>query len=372
MATLDELIHYCRKEHTIGSLLLVGESGCGKTYLIENDLKEALKDTHFIVRVSLFGIDRISTLHDTIKMQWLYAVTPLFSKLSSHPAEIEKGRSFVTAVNAILQAVFPKAGNLGNTLMNSLDYIVVTPVVEDHITKTCKKVVLVFDDVERSSLDGAELLGCMNDYCENKHFNTIIIANRDHYKTFNPEDEGFIRSIREKTVAYTVINCPDYKTIIHNLIGNWDWKTEEYAVFLKEHEQTILEMFAPEPSGTRYEDESLMKTHNIRSLITSLESFYRVYYHLLKAGIADLDPYFFSFLAFSLAEKSGVFKNGKITYQFSDEEIGQLYPQFSVNFLFDSVRQWIQFGSWDRELFIEELSRVCTVDKSELMKDNGA
>ena len=32
MGTLDELIHYCRKEDPIGSLILIGESGCGKTY----------------------------------------------------------------------------------------------------------------------------------------------------------------------------------------------------------------------------------------------------------------------------------------------------------------------------------------------------
>ncbi len=369
MATLDELIYYCKKEHTIGSLILVGESGCGKTYLIEKELKEALKDTHFIIRVSLFGVDSISALHETIKRQWLYSLTPLFSKLSSHPGQMEKGRSFVKAVNSIIQTVYPQASGLGSMLTNSLDYVVVTPVVEDHITKKKKKVILVFDDVDRSALDGAELLGCMNDYCENQHFNTIIIANREYYSAMDPEDEGFIRAIREKTVAYTVLNCPDYVKIVHNLIENCDWKTEDYAEFMKEHEQKILELFASEPVSSQDGDESLTKNHNIRSLITSLESFHRVYHHLLNAGIPDIDPYFFSFIAFSLAEKSGVFRNGATSYLFTDEEVGKLYPLFNANYLFDSVRQWIRFGNWDKDLFTEELSRLCPDTRSELKNE---
>ena len=66
MGTLDELIHYCRIEDPIGSLVLIGESGCGKTYLIERELREALEDTHCIVRVSLFGINSIGALHDAV------------------------------------------------------------------------------------------------------------------------------------------------------------------------------------------------------------------------------------------------------------------------------------------------------------------
>ena len=47
MSTLSELIHYCNEEDPIGALLLTGEWGCGKSYLIENDLTKALeKNAH--------------------------------------------------------------------------------------------------------------------------------------------------------------------------------------------------------------------------------------------------------------------------------------------------------------------------------------
>ena len=64
MSTLSELIHYCNEDDPIGAMLLMGEWGCGKTYLIENDLAEALKDTHIIIKVSLFGMNDPKALRD--------------------------------------------------------------------------------------------------------------------------------------------------------------------------------------------------------------------------------------------------------------------------------------------------------------------
>lgn len=275
MGTLDELIHYCKKEHPARSMVLVGESGCGKTYLIETELREALKDTHFIIRVSLFGINSIAALHDAIKKQWLYSLTPLLSKLSSHPDQIEKGHSFVKALNSILMTIYPQAGNFSSAMLNSLDYIVATPVVEDHITKKEKRVVLVFDDVDRTRLNRTELLGCINDYCENQRFNTILIANREYFMNPDQEMEDFIRAAKEKTVAYTVLNRPDFGKIVHAVLEGLNWRTEEYTEFLKEHEQAILELFASEPESFSIHetDRALIKNHSIRSLITSLESF---------------------------------------------------------------------------------------------------
>ena len=56
MKTLDELIYYCEEPEPVGAVLLTGEWGCGKTYLIDNELKVALKDKVRLIRISLFGI----------------------------------------------------------------------------------------------------------------------------------------------------------------------------------------------------------------------------------------------------------------------------------------------------------------------------
>lgn len=59
MKSIDELVYYCNEPDPVGALMLTGEWGCGKTFLIELELKEKLKDRHIFVRVSLFGLNPI-------------------------------------------------------------------------------------------------------------------------------------------------------------------------------------------------------------------------------------------------------------------------------------------------------------------------
>ena len=70
MGALEELIHYCNEKNPIGALLLAGEWGCGKTYLIENELTKALENTHVIVKVSLFGVTDAGALRNMIRQRW--------------------------------------------------------------------------------------------------------------------------------------------------------------------------------------------------------------------------------------------------------------------------------------------------------------
>ena len=52
MNTVDELVDYCRELEPVGALMLSGEWGCGKTYLIEHDLKDALNTEAIVLRIS--------------------------------------------------------------------------------------------------------------------------------------------------------------------------------------------------------------------------------------------------------------------------------------------------------------------------------
>ena len=90
MSTLEELAFYCRKKEPRGALAFLGESGCGKTFLIKNELKELLKDTHVIVHVSLFGIGSLDELHSAVKKNWVHALMPVLTKKKSET----KGQDF--------------------------------------------------------------------------------------------------------------------------------------------------------------------------------------------------------------------------------------------------------------------------------------
>ncbi len=366
MGTLDELIFYCKKENPIGALALYGESGSGKTYLIDQSLQEALKDTHFIVLVSLFGVSSIETLHTAVKKQWLYTCRLLLSKLDRQPSHVEKRKGFFKIVHSVLNLFNPQAEKIIGAMTDPLEYVVITPTVEEPPGSGKKRVVLVFDDVDRSKLEWNDLTGTFNDYCENLHFNTILIANKEYLGETDPAIISVISAAKEKTVAYTVLNHPNFGEIVHHVISSRQWPSEEYKAFLKEHEGAILEVFASTPQDL---NAPLGKRHNIRSLITSLESFNRVFYHMTKAGIRDIEPYLCSFIAFYLASKGGITKDGIQSYTPTDEEIRQLYPRFSADTLLESVRQWIRFGYWDRDLFSKELARF-TLESGQ-KKENG-
>ncbi len=71
MDVLKELEYYCNLKNPVGALLLTGEWGCGKTYLIEHELKERLEKTHVILRISLFGIDSLEAVNMAVKKSWM-------------------------------------------------------------------------------------------------------------------------------------------------------------------------------------------------------------------------------------------------------------------------------------------------------------
>ena len=82
MDTLEELKYYCDEPQPVGALMLTGEWGCGKTYLLNNMLTDELKDTHIILRVSLFGMESIEEIRTEVKKCWLYAFAESNEKIS--------------------------------------------------------------------------------------------------------------------------------------------------------------------------------------------------------------------------------------------------------------------------------------------------
>ena len=272
------------------------------------------------------------------------------------------GKGVLKAVGSLIQKVDPKARMIASTISNPYEYIVIGPESMASQNQERKKVVLVFDDTDRTKRDWMELFGAINDYCENQHFNTIIVAGSDFHDETDPAALAIIAAAKEKTVAYMTIHTPDYAKIVHSVIQGRTWKTDEYGRFLLDHEQTVLELFASDHMEAMTRGAELRKHHNIRCLITGLEAFYRVYHHMTRAGVSELEPYLCAFLAFHLCTWSGITRNGKYCDDPADEEIRRLYPRFSPDHLFESVRRWISFGYWDKAFFQEELSRITAAE----------
>ena len=355
MSTLDELISYCNEEKHLGALLLTGEWGCGKTYLIEHDLAEALRDTHFIVRVSFLGIGSVEALNSAVKKQYLLVCTPFLGRLKQ---EREQRSNIITAVNKVLSSLSPLGGNIASAVgaVDPLDYVPIEPYVEDlHDKGIRKRVVLVFDDLNRSQLDWGRFMGAINGYCEDKGITTIVIANTDAFKYSPNFDVMLYKLVKEKTVARTVRYLPDHESVIHSILKYSTWLSPEYTAFLTENAREIHDVFVGDAPDRK---SRLKKNHNIHSLRCALREFYRLYEVLTELQSPLLRPYLLSFIVYMIVSRNGIIKDGRPSFDNTDEELKALYPAYRPELMSDDLRLWVEDGVWEKERMLEQLSAV--------------
>ncbi len=380
MDTLQELVEYCNLKNPAGALLLKGEWGCGKTYMIDHALKEALKDTHHIIRISLFGITSISELHHAVKNGWLDTaigikqVSPKVNRL------LESARN-------LKESIEDKriSGLLGTVL--SIDY---TSFMNVANTIGGKAVILVFDDLERSKLSIMEMLGAINEYCENKGFNVILVADEDRLiRCAGDQEDGdsqaineglSFQDIKEKVVMRTVQFEPALKQIVHSVIDGFE--DEQYRDLLQSQEENIFYLLAGKenPGKTRTnrnetEEEQGERNHphNIRSLKAALQDFERVYVLLREYHVSDSHLWLLSFIAFSLAARANMLEKSKeYDYMLTNREVESIYPgYYDFRYFPISMVYWVMEGQFDETRLREyiELHYLSAKDPVEMIKN---
>lgn len=414
MNTLEELVYYCREPQPVGALLLTGEWGCGKTYLIEHGLKNELKDEAIVIRISLFGISSIEELHTSVKKAWMN--------------ECYKSKHIDKVAKKVQQGIevvsdFESLPDWAKTLM-SINWTSFKEISEKIDKKT---VILVFDDLERCRIDNVDVLGSINEYCENKKFHTIIVANQDKIQNdkgnaqidaaieYNDNENsrnnvsekkqavlkisvptkvetGVITytEIKEKIIQRTVKFIPDYQEIVHTVIENIKYpetknKKDNYKAFVNKCESGLVELFVPERDdivdintgnsnnicgqGVVDEKNSAIKCperpYNIRSLKCAINDFYRVYTILVKNDFQNIDRWFYSFASYVISYKAGIAKDGLYGTILSDETVSTLYPAFQNQYMFDTVKEWILHGIWDEAALIHEIEITKKREKAE-------
>lgn len=330
MNVLDELIYYCKESQPAGALMLTGEWGCGKTYLTENELKNSLKDSHVLIRISLFGLESISDVKTEVKKCWFNEFVNQTSPIKFEKKKTENiSKGIKNAINGV-SGLLPKSFKsiiTGALTINILDFVEVKPKIYN------KKVVLIFDDLERSNISTSDLLGCINDYCENLHISTIIVANEDKISNGH-NDKIKYNEIKEKIVQRTINYNPDYASIISNVIDDFpndSAELKEYNNFLKSNKKMLVQLFSSkeidevemEIIENRYYDMSneqistnnknnilpiiKNKPHNIRSFKCALQDFKRIYLLLKEKEIGNFEKYLFSYVCYVLSFKTRIF-----------------------------------------------------------------
>ncbi|WP_108775287.1 P-loop NTPase fold protein [Lactimicrobium massiliense] len=377
MNTVDELVYYCNEVDPVGAIMLTGQWGSGKTYLIEHELAEKLKDTHIIIRISLFGVDSIDSFNHAVRKQWISKCNSILSKLQDKKKLIDTGKSLFSEVIPFVPALKKIKGSALNTILSidPLDYITVKKEVTTVNGK--KDVVLVFDDLERSKLDTITLLGCINEYCENQGFHTVIVVNEGKIPDKDKKENSSLsyNEIKEKIVERTIYLKPDFDGIIDSIIENKSWQSTKYKEFLKDNKALIKSLFKLSQSdGNGNEDRSSDDTvdyvpQNIRILKCALQDFYRIYEKLSAERVPDLDKYLYSFLAYSMVSKSGIKLSNDEDQMFTDNETSDIYPLYENSKMFDSAKNWVNKGEWNQNAFSRELKLAVEMSKPLSQKD---
>ena len=283
MNTVNEIKYFITQKEDNGTLLLTGKWGCGKTYLANQVISELNQGNDFIaVSISLFGVDSIELLHKEIKNKVFFSRG--FEKAHKKGKNVfSKIKNFSNNTTAILGETFQIAKSINKALnIRWQDFFNVEKYIycykTNFETTNChnkntekgkkfikKRLVLFFDDFERSKLDRIELMGVINEYSENRGIKVIIIAdeekikekgtnensdNNNHKKddvnitNSNANDNKFKYSeFKEKLICRTLKIEPEYTTIIDSIINSYEETVKGYKDFLINNKEIIYQIF---------------------------------------------------------------------------------------------------------------------------------
>lgn len=268
MNFVQEVEYYCKQENTSGALLVNGDWGIGKTYFFEKILPQLpwFYSNASIISISLFGITSREILDKKLKEKYIlknisipevsqgkkglllntkYALTKFLTE-----ADVK-----LTEKEVSLKSLFGAA----QAFAGAWDNLVQIPPMEDN-----KKIILIFDDLERCPMDMEELLGAINAYVEGNEIKTILITNEDYILKKRSAKKTYL-IMKEKLVCRTVRYEPDFEVIVRELIDNYKTNDENYIGFLKSQKDSLV---------------GFLKKHKnlriLKSTIYDFEQFYEI------------------------------------------------------------------------------------------------
>lgn len=359
MDVKNEVVEYIDQEGNNGALLITGNWGCGKSYLIKELISELNKSGDYAIAIiSVFGIDSIGALNQRIKDEYLEFCSGLLGKKARKAYKVLKDvtreTSKITAA-ALPESTVASAVNTGVSSVLSFDPLSLVKVKNTvGINEKTRQFVLVVDDFERCNIPSKQLLGVINDYTENKAIKTILIADEDKIK--NEEYSEF----KEKLVSRTLKINPNHDETIKSIVTNYSGKDKEYKDFLLEKLSCLQAVY----NNSGY--------NNLRTLKACIFDFRRVYMAWKKASVpmVDIENVFYKFCAITYESKAGKYKKNQkyslygISVQARDdkereEKVQQIKDKYlpeTFDYILRSLSRWVVDGEWNEEYFISEIT----------------
>ena len=358
---LNEYIkHYLEKDHTGRAIMLTGAWGTGKSYYIKNSLIPYLTKPenggHKCVIVSLYGISELSEISKAIYLE---------SRVKKELLESEVAKATILTGKTVAKGV---ASFFGIDLTFDKQDL---QQLYDSIDLSGKLV--VFEDVERTSINIIQFLGYVNSMTEQDGVKVLIVANERELIKYEPitptentntktvvqrakrlytaETEKYLK-VKEKTVEDTITFRGDFETATKEIINTFD--------------NNSLKRFSSDPHLTNIiHIMALKKNFNLRSLLFACQKTVDIYERIgnIESFRDDfIQAIFYGVVFFSLSDYETVRWSGAELYSI---ELGsQEYPLFK--FCYD----YILDQRLDKEFIPETISAFDKLTKYNHNKAN--
>lgn len=233
----DFILNYLKNDITGRAIMLTGEWGSGKSYYVKNNLKPFLEDKdngkHKCVIVSLYGLSDTSEISKALYME-LRTIKKAPASETASTAKVVGKIIGKTVFNGLVSKVGFDIGNIKDEDLQK---------VYESIDLTDKLIVL--EDIERTKIDIIELLGYVNNMCENDCIKVLLVTNENEllhhhmekvkkkeygrekteYKKVYSEKALKYLKAKEKSVSDTLQYHADFQETIDSIIdkfGNED------------------------------------------------------------------------------------------------------------------------------------------------------
>lgn len=228
------ILNYIENDITGRAIMLTGEWGSGKSYYVKNTLKPFLEDkengNHKCVIVSLYGLSDTSEISKAIYMN----LRTIIKAPSSETATTAKAVGKIVG-KTIFNGLVSKIG----FDIKSIDDKEFQAIYES-VNLTDKLIIL--EDIERTQINIIELLGYINNMCENDGVKVLLVANESellHYhieptkkqeygkgkiesqKVYSENAKKYIKA-KEKSVSDTIQFHADFQKTIDSIIDKFE------------------------------------------------------------------------------------------------------------------------------------------------------
>ncbi|RXK00481.1 hypothetical protein CRU98_04795 [Arcobacter sp. CECT 8986] len=274
------------------AVLLKGKWGSGKTYFINEYKKQLDKSQQKYIYISLYGV----TSYDEIEIKFLETIHPkLYNKKTIFAGKIAK-----QLLKGTLKIDLDDDGKVdGNASVQ-------IPNFKPEDLLNTKDYILMFDDLERCSIDIISLLGYINFFVEHQSYKVILIANEKEL-----EKTVKYKNIKEKLIGKTFEFKTNPDLAYDSFLSELKNKRRVKEDILEKEKSKILELF---------EKSESTNLRILRQILLDFERFYDefLFEYLNKEEIIKDILYIFIIFSFEYRQgKEDVAKLLNLEYEYS-------------------------------------------------------